>query len=215
LDSKWRITHVDFENLLSTYMGTSTIGRGNVTGDLSLSGRRIDSLNDLNGRFRFKLGGTDATAVPGLSASGSTLGVLSLTGVRFTDGVAKGQISNGAIRIEQLALASDRLRVEATGRVFLAGPRMDIRGVISTGNFQGQQMLSRQFSPLALATTQTPLTSLNQWFSDRTLVVDYRGTVRDPQVRLLAAETIQINLRRRLIRQASGLILADALLIGN
>lgn len=214
LDSRWRLTHVDFEDLLSTYIGADTIGRGDVTGDVSLAGRRIRSANDFNGRFNLKLGGTDATAVPGLSTAGSTLGALSLSGVRFTSGQAKGQISRGAVQIEQLVMVSDRMKVEANGRVFLSGPRMDVRGVISTGNFQGQEILRSQLAPVAL-TSLSPVTSLSQWLSDRTFVVDVHGTVRDPQIRLLAAETIQTNVRRRLFRQALGLAMVDVALIGD
>ena len=213
LDSRLRLTHVDFEDLLSNSIGVSTFGRGDMTGDITLSGKRIESLDDFRGRFRLTLAGTDATAVPGLSAAGSTLGALSLSGVRFTSGQAKGQIARGSVQIEDLTMLSDRLKVQAAGRVFLAGPRMDVQAVIETGNFQGQEILVRQIAPVALRSL-TPLTSLNQWLSDRTFVVDLHGPVGDPQVRLLATETIQANVRHRLTRGAIGLIITDAAMIG-
>ena len=109
-------------------------------------------------------------------------------------------------------MVADRMKVEASGRVFLAGPKMDVRGVIATGNFQGQELISSQLAPIVLSSI-SPLTSLNQWVSDRTFVIDVHGTVRDPQIRLQAAETIQINARRLLFRQAVGLVFADVALI--
>ena len=215
LDSRWRMTHVDFQDLLSNFVGTNTIGRGDLTGDLMLSGRRIRSVNDLNGRFRLKLGGTDATAVPGLPSASSALGVLSLSGVRFTSGEATGQITGGALRLENLAMTADRVRVQATGRVFLAGPRLDARVLIETGNFEGQQVLNGRLAPNAirsLSGTLAPLASANQLLSERTFVLDLYGRLQDPQVRVLAAETIQTNLRRHLIRSAIGLAVGDSIL---
>ncbi len=155
LDSDWRITHVDFETLLSRYLQTSTIGRGDLTGQLSLSGRRIDSLNDLQGRFRFKLGGSDATAIPGLSAFGSTLGVLPMSGVRFTDGEAKGQIGKGAIRIEQLALLSDRMRVEASGRSFPGWSPDGPSGSDFDGQFPGSANADQSVQPAGFGGADT------------------------------------------------------------
>ena len=202
---------MDFEQLLDVYAGPTTVGRGDVTGTLSLGGRNIQSLNDLKGRFQLNLGGTDATAVPGLSSAGVTTGALSLTGVRFTDGVVKGQIANGAIGIEQLALLSDRAKVTASGRVSLVGGRMDLRGLIETGNFEAQSILLGAVAPLALNSV-VPLGAVNQALSDRAAVVDLTGTIQDPQLRIVAAETIQANVRRRLISGATRLILVESAL---
>ncbi len=214
LESKLQLTHVDFENLLSTYVGTDTIGRGDLTGNMSLSGRNVRSINDLTGRFRVRLGGSDAAAFPGLSTAGSALGALSLTGVRFTGGQASGRIARGAIGIEQLVLNSDRARVAASGQVFISDGRFDIRTMISTGSFEGQNVLTSNLAPVALNTV-VPLWSVNRILSDRTVVLDILGTVRDPQIRILSAETIQANLRQQLVREAAGLVFAGSVLSAN
>ena len=91
MESDWRVNHVDFESLLHTYVGTSTIGRGDLTGDFALNGRDITTARDLSGRYHVRLGGTDATAVPGLSAAGSLLGATSLGGTRFKAGESRGE----------------------------------------------------------------------------------------------------------------------------
>jgi hypothetical protein len=204
LDSSWRVTHVDFEDLLATYAGAATVGRGDLTGNLELGGRDIRDGNDLSGNFRVRLGGTDATAVPALPATGSLLGAASLAGVRFTEGRANGRISAGAVRIEELLLSSNRLRVAAQGRVGVNDGRMDVEAMVSTGNFEAQNavlLLAAERLALPIGT----LTTINRIASDRTLVLDVAGTLGDPQVRLRPVQTAQANLRRILIRETIGL----------
>jgi hypothetical protein len=210
MSSDWRMTHVDFENLLSTYIGTSTIGRGNLTGDLSLSGRDISSSRDLIGRYRVRLGGSDATAVPGLSAAGSLLGATSLAGVRFTTGESNGQIRRGKLVIENMTMSADQLAVTATGQVGLDNRQLDVLMVLATGNFQGQnQLLNTGVSQILL--DQVPIAQFNRIVSDRTLVFRLVGPTRDPIIRLLPAETLQANARRFVIQEALGLVIADSL----
>lgn len=212
MESGWRANHVDFEQLLSTYAGTSTIGHGNVSGDFALGGRNIRGVNDLKGEYRVKLGGSDATAVPGLSTAGSLLGATSLVGVRFSDGQSSGRITRGSVVIDQLALASDRAAFQASGRIAIFDKRLDIRAVLSTGNFQGQSVLISQIGAQALL-NYSPIGQINRIVSDRTVVFELAGPVRDPIIRLLPAETLQANAKRYLVQEALGLIAIDALLL--
>ena len=203
--------NVDFEQLLGTYVGTSTIGKGNVTGRLTLGGRNISRANDLKGEYRIKLGGTDATAVPGLSASGALLGATSLAGVRFSDGESSGRITRGSVVIDHLTLASDRVAFQASGRIAIRDKRMDIAAVLATGNFQGQSQLISQLGAKT-ALNYLPIGQINRLVSDRTVVFEMMGPMRDPVIRLLPAETLQANARRFLIQEAVGLIAAESLL---
>ena len=211
LDSRWRVNHVDFEALLSNTIGTSTIGRGNLTGDLRLSGRHIREVKDLEGEFRLRLGGTDATAVPGLSAAGSLLGATSLTGVRFENGEASGRISKGRLLLERVAMVSDRVNVQAEGSVGLLNQRMDIDAVISTGQFQGQNVLLRQLGTQAVLDA-LPIGQVNRVLSDRTIVFKMVGPTRDPVIQLLAGETLRANARRFATQEVIGFAIADSVL---
>lgn len=210
LDSQWRVNHVDFESLLSSSIGTSTIGRGDLTGDFRLSGRNIRNIKDLEGEWRIRLGGTDATAVPGLSTAGSLLGATSLTGVRFEQGEAIGRISNGRLLLENVSMVSDRVSVQAKGSVGLVDRRMDIGAVISTGNFQGQNVLLANLGTQALLDS-VPIGQINQLLSDRTIVVQMVGSAQSPVIRLLAGETLRANAQRFARQRVFGLIVADAL----
>jgi hypothetical protein len=211
VDSKWRLTHVDFEKLLSTYVGSSTLGRGDLTGEVSILGRHVRSAKDLQGQMRLRLGGTDATAVPGLSAAGSLLGATSLVGVRFESGQAIVRIHKGNLILETLSLSSDRVGVQAHGKVGLLDRRLDVDAVIATGNFQGQDALLRTLGQQALVQA-IPIARLNALISDRTIVIKVIGPTRDPIIRLMTGETLQANARRFAVEQALGLAVANSLI---
>jgi hypothetical protein len=211
LDSQWRLGHVDFESLLAAYVGTPTVGQGDLTGRLRIEGDRIRTARDLKGRFDVRLGGTDATAVPGLSATGALLGATSLAGTRFTEGVALGRIDRGALQLKTVTLVSDRMGVQGGGRVGLLDQRLDIQAILSTGNFQGQDAVLNLVGLQDLVTA-VPLGQINRLLSDRTIVFQLVGTTRDPIVRLLTAETVRANARRFAVQEALGVIAADSLL---
>ncbi|OYP37722.1 AsmA-like C-terminal region-containing protein [Rhodopirellula sp. MGV] len=210
MDSRWRIAHVDFERLLNTYVGTATIGQGDVTGDLTLSGRRIVDARSLRGDFQFRLGGTDASAVPGLSTAGVLLGASSLVGTRFSEGIAVGRIASGAIHLDEVAMLSDRVAVRADGRVGLLDTRMDIGMVLSTGNFQGQDFLVNLvgLSDLLVA---SPIGQVNRILSDRTFVFDISGTAKTPIVRLLPGESFRATAKRFALQELITISTANSL----
>jgi hypothetical protein len=212
MDSRWRWNHVEFEELLHTYVGTTTLGRGDVTGGFALGGRDIRSLHDLQGEFRMKFGGTDVAALPGLSATSALLGVASLLGTRFNSGEAVGRISRGNVGIQQLVLLSDRLKVISSGRVGLQDGRMEMVTIATTGSFMGQTAILEGIAPNALASL-TPVSSLNRIFSDRTVVVNILGTLRKPRIQLRVGETLQANVRQQLVRQLTGQIALEAALL--
>lgn len=212
LQSNWRMHHVDFERLLETYVGSTTLGRGNVTGNLTLYGQDIRGSRDLRGEYDVVLGGTDATAVPGLASADSLIGATSLASTRFTSGSSRGRIFRGDLIIESLAMASDHVALQSEGRVNLANSRMDVSMVLATGNFQGQELLLEQFGTRALRELLLPLSQVNRLLSDRTVVFRLAGALRDPILRLQPAETLQANLRRYFIQEAIGLFAADSLI---
>lgn len=212
MNSRWRVNHVDFEQLLSTYVGSSTIGHGNVTGDLSLGGRNIRGARDLKGLFRMNLGGTDASAVPGLSTSGSLLGAASLAGVRFSEGEVSGRIARDSIVIDQLLMTSDRAAFQATGRIAISDQRLDIEATLATGNFEGQNLLLGQIGRLSFKDF-LPLGQVNRLLSDRIVIFEMIGPPNAPLIRLLPARTLQANAKRFAVQEVAGLIAIDSLLM--
>ncbi len=211
IDSHWRLNHVDFESLLDETIGSSTFGQGNLSGDLTIAGRHVRDVKDISGQFRLNLGGTDAMAVPGLTTAGSFLGATSLMGVRFANGQAVGRLHKGRLLLNQLALTSDRVTVQASGSIGIIDQRLDVDAVISTGSFQGQNVLLRQFGVNAFRSA-IPLGHVNRVLSDRMAVLEMVGPARDPVIRLMVAETLRANAGRLVSQELTGLLIADSLL---
>ncbi len=204
LRSSWTARSVDFENLISGLSATRSIGRGNVSGSLTLDGRNIRGASDLTGRFEGTLAGTEASAVPGLSRARSYLGPIGGSSLTFTEGTIRGQIIRGLAIIERLALRSERLRVAANGSIRLDNSRMNIDAVAATGDFSVQNLAwgvaARQLAlsaspPLAL------LLNVNRLINDRTVYLRIGGTPGAPVVRVRPVETLGQNALRYLLQE--------------
>ena len=148
-------------------------------------------------------------AVPGLPQTSNLLGIAALADTRFTEGSLTGTVGRGAANIEQLMLLSPNLKVVSSGRVGLVDGRLGMTTVATTGNFRGQSELLRRAAPSVIPGLST-IGSLNQLISDRTVVVDTVGTLRNPQTRLRQTETLQANARAILINQIRGRLVAEA-----
>lgn len=209
MESLWRVSHVDFQRLLSQYVGTTTLGRGDLSGKLQLSGRDISSIADIGGDFRFQLSGTDAAAVPGLSRAGALLGASALVGVRFERGEVAGSVSRGNLFLEAFQLLSDRVAVNGSGRVGLLDNRMDINAMLLTGDFHGQNAILGTLGRNVVLQA-IPVVEINRLLSNRAVVVDLGGTLQSPIVQLLPGETLRVNSGRFLTEEALGLIIADS-----
>ncbi|MEL6108664.1 MAG: AsmA-like C-terminal region-containing protein, partial [Planctomycetota bacterium] len=209
MESSWRVSHVDFQRLLSQYAGTTTLGRGDLSGKLQLSGRDISSVSDIRGDFRFQLSGTDAAAVPGLSRAGALLGASALVGVRFERGEVVGSVSRGSLILKTFQMLSDRVVVSGSGRVGLLDNRMDVNATLLTGDFHGQNAILGTFGRNVVLQA-IPIVEINRLLSNRAVVVDLGGTLQSPVVQLLPGETLRVNSGRFLTEEAVGLILADS-----
>ncbi|WP_186775706.1 AsmA family protein [Rubripirellula tenax] len=211
MDSRFRVRRVDFGELISQ-LGTSTqIAHGRISGEVSLRGRRIQSVSDLSGQFAAELGATQASAVPGLLKANRFLGALSLVGTKFDRGELNGTIGRGAFNIDEFWLRGDRVRVFAEGRVSIADLRMDIEAVLATGYLQADEAkivaLAAQLA-LQAAIPVGLILELNRLFSNRTLYLGVTGPLSDPSVRLNPVETLRAAAGRFLVREAMVLLTA-------
>lgn len=196
LKSSWTAMNVDFENLISGLGSTRNVGRGNLTGSLTLDGRNISGAADLVGRFDGTLAGTQASAVPGLNRARSYIGPIGGSALIFTEGAFRGQIRRNLVLLDRLALRSDRLRVSANGSIRLDNSRMNIEAIAATGDFSAQGLVARAAVRQLAVYTAPPvglLLSLNQLVNDRTLYLQIRGTPGSPVVRVRPLETLGSN----------------------
>jgi hypothetical protein len=182
----------------------TTVAHGRLTGELTLGGRGVRGVGDLFGRFDARLGTTQAAAIPGLVEADRLLGVLSLAGTPFKQGRLRGVIGSGAATIDELSLSGDRVAFWSEGKVRLDNRRVDLDVVISTGSFDNNnQQLLAFAAQLALqsAFPVTALVELNRLLSNRTVYLDFLGTLADPRVRIKPLEILREEAARFLVRE--------------
>ena len=211
LTSRWRTRRVDFSRLSKQIGKSTSLASGEITGDLTLSGKSIRGLDDLNGRFDFALGQTRGAAIPGLLGVSGLLGPVSLVNQTFDVGEVKGLIGRGAITVDEFWLGSDTALVQADGKVFLRSGRMDLNALIATGDYgdvaanfaeMTQQYAFRSVLP------GSAILGISDLLLDRTLVVRVIGTLQDPIVRIQPVQTFREEAARFLLREGQRLILA-------
>jgi hypothetical protein len=204
LSSRWQTKRIDFGELLAAVGSSSQVAHGRMTGQISLGGRGVRTTSDLVGRFDARLGATQAAAVPGLLKADPFLGVLSLQGLRFDEGGLQGVIGAGAATIDEFWLSSPRVKVWSDGKIYLANQRMDLDVIIATSNFGfGSGPVVAFASQLAIQSVLpiTTLVEINRLLSNRTVHLDFLGTVADPRVRLKPLEIIGEEVARFLLRE--------------
>lgn len=218
LESDWRAKRLDYSSL---FMDAGSIGgyaRGQLDGQLTLNGQGIQSVNDLQGRYDARLGGTEARAVPGLISLQSYLGAFSLAGTTFDAGRARGTIGGGVLRVDEFWLSSDRARVWADGRVRLAGGQLDIEAVVQTGSFETQNLALLALAETAAIPAGIPLGAIievNRLASNRTLYLELVGPLSRPRVRVRPLDTFRENAAQILIREAAAVALPFGSFIGS
>ncbi|MCM2371113.1 AsmA-like C-terminal region-containing protein [Aporhodopirellula aestuarii] len=210
LESRWHTRRVDFVRLTQQLGRSTSVARGEITGDLTLNGKSIQSVDDLNGRFRFALGQTRGSAIPGMVGVSRFLGPVSLVNQRFDVGEAKGFIGRGAITFDEFWVGSDSALVQADGKVFIRSGRMDLNALIATGDYRdiaaNFAQLAQQYALRSLLPASAIL-DISELLRDRTLVVHVIGTVQDPVVRVQSVQTFREEAARFLLREGQRLIL--------
>ena len=211
LSSRWKTRRVDFFRLTNELGRSSKLAKGEISGELTLGGKSVKSVNDLAGRFNFQLGQTRGAAIPGLIAASQFLGPVSLAGESFDVGNVKGIIGSGAVTIDEFWLGSDNALVQADGKVFLPSGRMDLNALIATGNYRdiagNLNQLTQKYA-LRSILPASAIFSITDLLRDRTLVLSVRGTPQNPILRLQPIETFREEAARFLLREGRRLILA-------
>ncbi len=204
LSSRWKANKVDFGGVIAAMSPRSNFAHGRITGNLTLGGKGIRSVNDLAGRFDARLEATQAAAIPGLLKADQYLGLISLSGVQFDEGYLKGLIAGGAAKIDELWLRSTRVRFWAEGFIRLSDARMNLAVVLSTNGF------AQANAPLLTFATQlgiqnalpvTTLLEINRLLNNRTIHFDFYGPLTDPRVRLKPLAILREEAAQFLIRE--------------
>lgn len=211
MTSHWKTRRMDFVRLTDQLGRSSSLASGEISGEISLRGKSIQSIDDLFGRFDFKLGDTRGAAVPGLLAASRFLGPISLANQSFDVGEARGIIGQGVVVLDEFWLGSDNALVQADGKVYLRSGRLDLNALIATGDYRdiaaNFTQLAQQYALRSLLPASAIL-SVSELLRDRTLVVAVMGSTQSPIVRLRPVETFREETARFLLREGQRLILA-------
>ncbi|KLU06800.1 hypothetical protein RISK_001114 [Rhodopirellula islandica] len=210
LTSHWKTRRMDIVRLTDQLGRSSSLASGEISGEISLRGKSIQSIDDLSGRFDFKLGDTRGAAVPGLLAASRFLGPISLANQSFDVGEAKGILGQGVVVLDEFWLGSDNALVQADGKVYLRSGRLDLNALIATGDYRdiaaNFTQLAQEYALRSLLPTSAIL-SVSELLRDRTLVVAVMGSTQNPIVRLRPVETFREETARFLLREGQRLIL--------
>ncbi|MEM1069814.1 MAG: AsmA-like C-terminal region-containing protein [Planctomycetota bacterium] len=212
LDSTWKSQRVDFLRLMNQ-LGTSTsFAQGKVSGVLTIDGKDVEAIDDVTGRFNFRLEQTQGAAIPGLVAASQLLGPISLARQSFDVGEAKGVIGKGVVSVDEFWLGSDTALVRADGKLYVRSGRMDLQAMIATGDYGDVAVnfskIAQQYAIQTLIPASA-IVSVTEILRDRTLVVSVMGTTRNPIVRLRPVETFREETVRFLLREGRRLIVAS------
>lgn len=121
----------------------------------------------------------------------------------------RGTIGSGIFRLDQFWLLSDRARVSATGAVNLANASLNVDALISTGNFEAQNLALMSIAETAAlpATPISVLIRINRALSDRNIYVSIGGPLARPAVRLQSLRTLREATAGYLLREATAALL--------
>ena len=187
LDSKFDVANIDAYNMIHALTGFTGSGNGKLNGHLELSGRNIDSPDDLVGIFQGKLSQSNAFSFPLLDQIGRVFGsATAWRNRKFESETIDLTLNRGRVEVRNFRLQNSLASIAVTGNAWLSG-RLDL-DVAARIESLDQPSLLQQFasSPLARV-TGSPASFFAQaaeFLSERIIFVDVGGNVSRPQIRL-------------------------------
>lgn len=205
LAGRGRLADIDLRTLLQHSGSAGRMASGKISGDYTLAGRNIRTINDLTGTLDATLRDAQAMSLPVLERTIPYLtgGVSGAT--TFDEGAIRASLARGMIRVERFSLASGSAQIYAEGKVTLAG-RLNLNVTINTGQLSVPRRTLSMLASRILLVAAPPvgvLLNVTQFLSNQVINLEVTGTVRAPTVRirplnLLGQEAAQFFLLRAL-----------------
>jgi hypothetical protein len=208
LDGAFRFFRVDFVTLVRQFGSASQYGSGRLTGTLTLTGRNMRTVNDLQATLQADLEDSQAGNLPILSDLWNYIPGASSTATRFQEGRLEARLARGVITVQQLTLASSQLDLYITGTINLAG-RLALEAIVYTGQQENPllaRFLLQRFAEVA-APPAALLASANDFLSNRVLRLEIRGTIHRPIIRVRPLAILRDEIVRYMLRRAAGAVL--------
>ena len=185
IDAHGKFADVNVHQLLKRWSSASQYGTGKMTGDFTLAGRNVQSVDDLSGALKAKLRDTQAASLPLAQNLQSYIAGGLTTSSRFGNGDLRARLARGVIRIQRLSLSSPNLQLFVQGGVSLAG-RLNLSVVANTGQVNSTPALL--LIAARLSTLVAPpvglLLEANQFLSNQVVYLDVTGTIHSPTIRI-------------------------------
>ena len=185
IDAHGKFTDINVHQLLKRWGSASQYGTGKMTGDFTLVGRDVQSMNDLTGTLKAKLRDTQAASLPLAQTLQSYIAGGLTASSRFGNGDLRARLARGVIRIERLSLSSSQMQLFVQGAVSLAG-RLNLSVVANTGQVNSTPALLLIVARLSVLVSPPVglLLEANQFLSNQVVYLDVTGTIHSPTVRI-------------------------------
>lgn len=185
IDAHGKFTDINLHQLLKRWGSASQYGAGKMTGDFTLGGRDVQSMNDLTGTLKAKLRDTQAASLPLAQTLQSYVAGGLTASSRFGNGDLRARLARGVIRIQRLSLSSPQLQLFVQGGVSFAG-RLNLSVVANTGQVNSTPALLLIAARLSVLVSPPVglLLEANQFLSNQVVYLDVTGTIHSPTVRI-------------------------------
>ena len=159
---------------------------GRVAGQVTLKGRAVTGLDDLEGQVRLTLLGADPGGLPVVSALRPFVNLRGTTAGRKGEFVAR--LRDAVLRIERFTLSTANVRLYASGTAALPNGRLDVEVIADTGRRDVASGALLRIAEQAAGPTPVGLAlRADRLLRDRVIYLEVGGTVSRPRVRVQAA----------------------------
>ena len=198
LDTDIELSRIDTA-LLTAAFGASSPADGSLSGDLKLTGTRIQTARDLKGVFRGKLEQAQAFELPILDQLSRFSPGAQLQSNDFESEEILVRLQKGQIEIEQFNVGSSIASIAVSGKAGILDGRLDLQVIARIERFNQVSLIEQLSGSPLVNLTGTPVAFFAQaadFLSDRLLFLKVRGTIARP---LIVPDSSQ-QLREELIR---------------
>ncbi len=189
LDGKLKFTNVCIRNLVGNAGGVTP---GRATGILTLSGKNVQRLEDVQGLVTARLGGEESLFdLPLLKSIAPLLSPTRLL-APTTDGDLRARLAGGILRVERFTLTGRLIGLFASGSIGLTTNRLDLDIVARTGVIGPDLGPAGQFIRIAAfgALPVGVILEASRFLSNRTVRLKLSGSIQNPTVTVNAGQIL-------------------------
>jgi hypothetical protein len=186
LDAQGQFSRVDLQSLLRQTSAAAHVPNGRISGRFQLDGGSIQSVNDLTGSIDATLGQTQAFQLPVFQQVLRFLTPTISPNMSFQTGRLRARLARGIVRMQELSLEGDFVRLFSDGSVRLNGAlALDV--VASVGRIGPSPLALRALGPTPPVVGSMPaalLLQLSNYLSSRVVRLHVGGAISNPSVQL-------------------------------